>query len=260
MGLNAAPKVEEVATITTAGAANKPNIDFSKRSKLTFGFQECVRKVKELCYPVEATTSRYYHHFRRWKNSKHNYKLVESLPPTGKEIVITPEKREEKEREYENDLQRMISLGKIKHKDPEQYKIGCMMLKWYFESKNKTKTDLRGNNSEMENLEFDEQLSSSATVRQKQQQNDKVYTRRPAFKPALAMTETKASNDSLKLSIIKDGPIPRQSKFKPLEKKHHYPQGPIELEIENDKSTANEKILKDLVLMIDDYLGDTSPH
>ncbi|GAV54430.1 hypothetical protein ZYGR_0AL01620 [Zygosaccharomyces rouxii] len=223
----------------TKGTVTMNTADFSRRLKFTSGLREYIRKIKEFCYPAECTTTQYFHHFRRWKNSKHTYKFVESVPLVGKEVVITPEKKEEKEREYENDLKRMISLRKIKHQDPEQYKMGCMMLKWYFESKS------RENKREQINENQEQQKNAS-------------HGNHTTFKPASAVADTQAFDNNFKLSINKDGRNQIQTKFRPIDDNCRSLEDPVELEFENDIGTANERILDDLVHLIDDYLGDTN--
>ncbi|CAR30860.1 ZYRO0E04136p [Zygosaccharomyces rouxii] len=232
----------------TKGTVTTNTTDFSKRSKFASSLREYVHKIKEFCYPVECTTTQYFHHFRRWKNAKQSYTFVESIPRIGKEVVITPEKKEEKEKEYENDLQRMLSLRKIKHQDPEQYRMGCMMLKWYFESKS------RRNNHERINGDATGKLFNE----NEEQQKNASRHNHPTFKPASEIANTQAFTNNLKLSINKHGRIPRQTKFRPLDRCGRHSQEPFELEVENDKGTANERILDDLVHMIDDYLGDTN--
>ncbi|GCF00598.1 hypothetical protein ZYGM_000339 [Zygosaccharomyces mellis] len=221
-------------------------VAFSRRSKLTLNLRERINKIKEFCHPIECTTSQYFHHFRRWKNPKHTYNFKDSAPHLGKEFVITPEKNEEKKREYESDVKRMISLRKIKHRDPEQYKMGCMILKWYFENKGReSKSDqITGNTNDKLFNEYQEQ------------QKDTFHDNHRTLKPVSAKANTESFNNNLKLPLNKKGGSQRQTKFRSIDPSCRQLQESFESEFEDDKSTANERILDDLVHLIDDYFVD----
>lgn len=216
-------------TVTTDTTAN-----FSKTSKFTSSIQECFRKIKGFRRPAECTTTRPFHHFRRWKNPKHTYRFIESLP---QEAIVIPDKRREKEIEYENDLQRMISLRKLKHRDPEQYKMGCMVLKWYFEGKtrdNYKKNEINRN----EDGEQQRIVPHNSLDLFKSEEDLKL------FRPVVGYN---------------NGPNGKDINFRPIAPHCYYNlQEQMKPEPDNEKHTANKRILDDLVHRIDDYLGDNN--
>lgn len=213
----------------------------SKMKWFVSPFKECYEKFKESCHHQQQQQPRHcdtdrnrYHYFRKWKNknknknnsgtykSKNNSsKNFKSQCESVKEVIISPETEREKQTEYENELERIDYVKQLKTIDPENYELGCLMLKWYFENKTR----------------------NSATDETIQKKNSQISL------PQDTLPLNKKVKDS-KRKVVNNNIEKQNIKVK---KFRHNPM------INNNKDidTLNEKMVNDLLHMIDDHIDET---
>lgn len=223
--------VEDINTSTTSSSS-------SKMEWFVSPFKECYEKFKESCHhqqqPRRCDTDRNrYHYFRKWKNkNKSNtgsYKSKskgQSQCESVEEVIISPECEREKQTEYQNELERIDYVKQLKTTDPENYELGCLMLKWYFENKTRKPTtpETIQENSQLQLPQDTSPLKKSTSPKK---HNETKFT----------MVNNNIEKQNVKVKKFKQNPM-INSKNKDIE-------------------TLNERMVNDLLHMIDDHIDET---
>lgn len=210
----------------------------SKKKWFVSPFREYYEKFKESCHqqPRHCDTDRNrYHYFRKWKNKNTNnsgtYKSKNNSSKNFKrqsqcesveEVIISAETEREKQTEYENELERIDYVKQLKTIDPANYELGCLMLKWYFENKTR-------------------KLTTDETNQKNTSQFSLPQDTLPLNKKTKDSKRTVVNNNIEKQNI-------KVKKFR---------QNPMINNKNKDIDTLNEKMVNDLLHMIDDHIDET---
>ncbi|AQZ18619.1 (ZYRO0E04136g) [Zygosaccharomyces parabailii] len=216
----------------------------SRRRSFSLSFRDCIHRVKRL-YQGEDHPSRFCHRLHNRKSASHTSMPLDSTRTGTNEVIITADQKEEKHKEYQNDLQRMEALRKVQYTDPEQYQMGCMLLKWYFENKARHPGPLPQATPPLKLATGDVGANRNYSL-----PNNRHYCQGPR-----ALKSAPKQQSPFNLSYHHSSNRRGREIFEQF-----CPSGEIGDETSRaarDNNSSNDEILGDFMNMIDDYIEDT---
>lgn len=230
-----------------APADHAANSTLSKRSVFASTLRDCIHKLKGLCR-AEDHSARHCRPSRNQRTARQPSDTFDSMGKRANEVIITAGQKEEKQKEYENDLRRMESLRKVRLTNPEQYQMGCMLLKWYFENKTRRPRALYEETPPLE-------LSAGDDVNENQCSPTKSYCH---LRPRASNPAPKQRHVGNTSRLFKDPKERRQNASGVFVSKLNFGESGESPVAGFERGTQNDTMLEDLLNMIDDYIDDTT--